>query len=290
MENGGLENSIEEDIEKKISWKKRINLRNEKNQNKDDKIKEVSVTVQSIRLEQQNHVSDLKDFFCAEIGKMKTEIKTEIENFKSELNTEIRTKFDLLEKFNIQTREEITGVKKAIVDTGTDPTRSQKVFDKLSNINRATESSQDRLRGIKEDMINLNVKVDNITEKLIMDRLGFIEKGSNNGNSLHNPVPKNMNKIEEDLDKIKFYTQRNYRILGINASNAAIQNKNSERKARFQNRKHRSRSRERSRSSDHYSTRRSARSSSRSSNRSSYRNGGKYTERNSSFRSGKQSR
>jgi len=49
MENGGLENSIEEDIEKKISWKKRINLRNEKNQNKDDKIKEVSTTVQSIR-------------------------------------------------------------------------------------------------------------------------------------------------------------------------------------------------------------------------------------------------
>jgi len=49
MENGGLENSIEEDIEKKISWKKRINLRNEKNQNKDDKIKEVSSTVQSIR-------------------------------------------------------------------------------------------------------------------------------------------------------------------------------------------------------------------------------------------------
>ena len=52
MENETLENSnsIEEDIEKKISWKKRINLRNEKNQNKDDKIKEVSSTVQSIRL------------------------------------------------------------------------------------------------------------------------------------------------------------------------------------------------------------------------------------------------
>jgi len=287
MENGGLENSIEEDIEKKISWKKRINLRNEKNQNKDDKIKEVSSTVQSIRLEQQNHVSDLKDFFCAEIGKMKNEIKTEIENFKSELNTEMRTKFDLLEQFNIQTREEIKGIKKTIIDTGTDPTRSQKVFDKLSNINRATESSQERLRGIKEDMINLNVKVDNVTEKLIMDRLGFIEKGSSNGN---NPTPKNMNKIEEDLDKIKFYTQRNYRILGINASNAAVQNGNSERKARFQNRKHRSRSRERSRSSEHYSTRRSARSSSRSSNRSSYRNGGKYTDRNSSYRNGKQSK
>jgi len=281
MENGGLENSIEEDIEKKISWKKRINLRNEKNQNKDDKIKEVSSTVQSIRLEQQNHVTDLKDFFCAEIGKMKNEIKTEIENFKNELNTEMRTKFELLEQFNIQTREEIKGVKKAIIDTGTDPTRSQKVFDKLSNINRATESSQERLRGIKEDMINLNVKVDNVTEKLIMDRLGLIEKGSN-------PTPKSTNKMEEDLDKIKFYTQRNYRILGINASNAAIQNGNSERKARFQNRKHRSRSR--SRSSDHYSTRRSARSSSRSSNRSSYRNGGKYTERNSSYRNGKQSR
>ena len=151
----------------------------------------------------------------------------------------------------------------------------------ISNINRATESSQERLRGIKEDMINLNVKVDNVTEKLIMDRLGLIEKGSN-------PTPKSTNKMEEDLDKIKFYTQRNYRILGINASNAAIQNGNAERKARFQNRKHRSRSR--SRSSDHYSTRRSARSSSRSSNRSSYRNGGKYTERNSSYRNGKQSR
>ena len=161
-----------------------------------------------------------------------------------------------------------------------------------SNINRATESSQERLRGIKEDMINLNVKVDNVTEKLIMDRLGLIEKGndrSTNGNLSNNPPPtsKTMNKIEEDLDKIKFYTQRNYRILGINASNAAIENGNLERKARHQSRKHRFKSRDRSRSSDHY--RRSARSSSRSSNRSSYRNGGKYTERNS-YRNGKQSR
>ena len=49
MENGALGNSIEEDIEKKISWKKRINLRNEKNQNKDDKITEVFSTVRSIR-------------------------------------------------------------------------------------------------------------------------------------------------------------------------------------------------------------------------------------------------
>ena len=83
------------------------------------------------RQEQHNHVSDLKDFFCAEIGKMKNEIKTEIENFKTELNTEMKTKFDLLEQFNIQTREEIKGVKKAIIDTGTDSTRSQKMFDKL---------------------------------------------------------------------------------------------------------------------------------------------------------------
>ena len=88
------------------------------------------------RLEQQNHVSDLKDFFCAEIGKMKNEIKTEIENFKSELNTEMRTKFDLLEQFNIQTREEIKGIKKTIIDTGTDPTRSQKVFDKLRKLQK----------------------------------------------------------------------------------------------------------------------------------------------------------
>lgn len=160
-----------------------------------------------------------------------------------------------------------------------------------SNINRATESSQERLRGIKEDMINLNVKVDNVTEKLIMDRLGLIEKGSSNGIT-HNPPTTNkvMNKIEENLDKIKFYTQRNYRILGINASNAAIKNENLERKARHQNRKHRSRSRDRSRSSDHY-RQRSARSSSRSSNRSSYRNGGKYADRNnSSYRNGKHSR
>ena len=88
------------------------------------------------RLEQQNHVTDLKDFFCAEIGKMKNEIKTEIENFKSELNTEMRTKFELLEQFNIQTREEIKDVKKAIIDTGTDPTRSQKVFDKLRKLQK----------------------------------------------------------------------------------------------------------------------------------------------------------
>ena len=88
------------------------------------------------RLEQQNHVTDLKEFFSAEIGKMKSEIKTEIENFKSELNTEMRTKFDLLEQFNIQTREEIKGVKKAIIDTGTDPTRSQKVFDKLRKLQK----------------------------------------------------------------------------------------------------------------------------------------------------------
>ena len=67
---------------------------------------------------------------------MKNEIKTEIENFKSELNTEMRTKFDLLEQFNIQTREEIKGVKKAIIDTGTDPTRSQKVFDKLRKLQK----------------------------------------------------------------------------------------------------------------------------------------------------------
>ena len=89
-------------------------------------------------MEQQNHVTDLKDFFCAEIGKMKNEIKTEIENFKSELNTEMRTKFELLEQFNIQTREEIKGVKKAIIDTGTDPTRSQKVFDKLRKLQNYT--------------------------------------------------------------------------------------------------------------------------------------------------------
>ena len=73
----------------------------------------------------------MKDFFCAEIGKMKNEIKTDIENFKSELNTEMRNKFDLLEQFNIQTREEIKGVKKAIIDNGTNPTRSQKVFERL---------------------------------------------------------------------------------------------------------------------------------------------------------------
>ena len=67
---------------------------------------------------------------------MKNEIKTEIENFKSELNTEMRTKFELLEQFNIQTREEIKDVKKAIIDTGTDPTRSQKVFDKLRKLQK----------------------------------------------------------------------------------------------------------------------------------------------------------
>ena len=57
MENGSLGNSIEEDIEKKISWKKRINLRNEKNQNKDDKIREVSSTVQSIRSAPPNFIT-----------------------------------------------------------------------------------------------------------------------------------------------------------------------------------------------------------------------------------------
>jgi len=67
---------------------------------------------------------------------MKNEIKTEIENFKSELNTEMRTKFDLLEQFNIQTREEIKGIKKTIIDTETDSTQSQKVFDKLRKLQK----------------------------------------------------------------------------------------------------------------------------------------------------------
>ena len=73
----------------------------------------------------------MKNFFSAEIGKMKNEIKKEIENFKIELNTEMRTKFDLLQQFNIETREEIKGVKQAIIANETDLTRSQKVFDKL---------------------------------------------------------------------------------------------------------------------------------------------------------------
>ena len=151
-----------------------------------------------------------------------------------------------------------------------------------SNINRATESSQERLRGIKEDMINLNVKVDNVTEKLIMDRLGLIENGIGTNGS--DPAPaqkKTMNKIEEDIDKIKFYTQRNYRILGITSAN-----ENLERKARNRYRERtRSRSPQPPPSGDYTNMRRS--SSRSSSNRA---NGGRYSERIPSYRNGKQSR
>ena len=49
-----LENSIEEDIEKKISWKKRINLRNhEKYQREsgdaDSKMRDMAASIQTIR-------------------------------------------------------------------------------------------------------------------------------------------------------------------------------------------------------------------------------------------------
>ena len=63
-------------------------------------------------------------------------------------------------------------------------------------------------------MINLNVKVDNITEKLIMDRLGLMDGESSSSSSLgltHDE--KRLKKIEDDLEKIKFYTVKNFRLL-----------------------------------------------------------------------------
>ena len=57
-------------------------------------------------------------------------------------------------------------------------TDSNQLVDRLKAIDRANDASRERLRNLKEDMINLNVKVDNITEKLIMDRLGLMDGDS----------------------------------------------------------------------------------------------------------------
>lgn len=62
-------------------------------------------------------------------------------------------------------------------------------------------------------MINLNVKVDNITEKLIMDRLGLMDGESSNSHSGLTHDEKRVKKIEDDLEKIKFYTVKNFRLL-----------------------------------------------------------------------------
>lgn len=61
-------------------------------------------------------------------------------------------------------------------------------------------------------MINLNVKVDNITEKLIMDRLGLMDGESSSSSGLTHDE-KRLKKIEDDLEKIKFYTVKNFRLL-----------------------------------------------------------------------------
>ena len=78
-----------------------------------------------------------------------------------------------------------------------------------SDVQQATEASRDRLRNLKEDMINLNVKVDNITEKLIMDRLGLIDKTTESLGTDKN----RLKRIEENLDKIKSYAGKSCRIL-----------------------------------------------------------------------------
>ena len=89
---------------------------------------------------------------------------------------------------------------------------NNQLIDRLKGIDRANDASRERLRNLKEDMINLNVKVDNITEKLIMDRLGLMDGESSSSSGLTHDE-KRLKKIEDDLEKIKFYTVKNFRLL-----------------------------------------------------------------------------
>ena len=86
-------------------------------------------------------------------------------------------------------------------------TDDSRAFNRV--INENTCASRERLRNLKEDMINLNVKVDNVTEKLIMDRLGLIDKTTESLGSDRNCLKR----IEDDLSKIKSYSQKSARIL-----------------------------------------------------------------------------
>lgn len=69
----------------------------------------------------------------------------------------------------------------------------------------------DRLRDLKEDMINLNEKVDNLTEKIIKDRLGLLD-GSRN---------EDMIKIEHGLDQVKYLLQQNSTTSGTSSNSTA---------------------------------------------------------------------
>ena len=72
-------------------------------------------------------------------------------------------------------RQELSELKSRVIHSTSD---SNQLVDRLKAIDRANDASRERLRNLKEDMINLNVKVDNITEKLIMDRLGLMDGDS----------------------------------------------------------------------------------------------------------------
>jgi len=70
-------------------------------------------------------------------------------------------------------------------------------FTKLRDLEQHSVLASDRLRDLKEDMINLNEKVDNLTEKIIKDRLGLLD-GSRNDDMI---------KIEHGLDQVKYLLQ-----------------------------------------------------------------------------------
>ena len=78
---------------------------------------------------------------------------------------------------------------------------NNQLIDRLKVIDRANDASRERLRNLKEDMINLNVKVDNITEKLIMDRLGLMD-GSSGDSGGGGASSGNLD--EKKLKKIRF--------------------------------------------------------------------------------------
>jgi hypothetical protein len=209
-----MEYDIDKDIEKnmeKISWKKKFTKIHEKNKstNEDrDKIREISASIQTIRVEQQNNCTDMKDFFRQEFFNLKSEIRKEIQNFKIEICENIKNKFDQLNEANHIARGQIETIRQQVQlnPTGND------LLDKISVINENTCASRERLRNLKEDMINLNVKVDNVTEKLIMDRLGLIDKATSGSVETGNEKNR-LKKIEDDLDKIKNYSQKSVKIL-----------------------------------------------------------------------------
>jgi len=166
------------------------------------------------RVEQQNHAVDIKatirECLRDEMCTLKSEVKKDLTEFKLGLNVTLKQKLDQLDHYQ---RHELSELKSHVIHSTSD---NNQLIDRLKVIDRANDASRERLRNLKEDMINLNVKVDNITEKLIMDRLGLMDGESSGGGGVggsNHTDEKKFKKIEEDLDKIKFYTVKNYRLL-----------------------------------------------------------------------------